>query len=231
MSEVLIPAAEEGIDASRQAFNPKAAFRSVAISIVINGVLPFALYKLLVPYFPSGSIMPLLYASAFPVLGLAVGFVRTRVIDAIACFALFGIFYSVISTLLAGEIRLAMIVASTQAFVIAGFFAISALIKKPIIFFIVRQFAAGNDVERRAQFTAVNVFDNWRTCTVASLVWAAGILGLGVVGVTLALTVAPATYLLVNNIVNTAVNVLLVLWTIRYVRSHLMAAGARMTKA
>jgi hypothetical protein len=231
MSEVLIPAAEEGVSQGAQAFNPRAALGSGALSIIINGVFPFAVYKILVPYFPSGSIMPLLYASAFPVLGLVVGFIRTRVIDTIACFALFGIVYSVVSTLLAGEIRLAMIVASTQAFVIAGFFAVSALIKKPVMFFIVRQFAAGNDAQRRAQFTAVNVFDNWRTCIVATLVWAVGIAGLGVVGVTLALTVPPATYLLVNNIVNTVVNVLLVVWTIRYVRSHLTAVGARMAKA
>ena len=55
--------------------------------------------------------------------------------------------------------------------------------------------------------------------------------GLGVVALTLAMTVPPATYLLVNNIVNTAVNVLLVVWTIRYVRSHLTAVGARMAQA
>jgi hypothetical protein len=231
MSEVLIPAAEEGVSQGAQAFNPRAALGSVALSIVINGVFPFVLYKILVPYFPSGSVMPLLYASAFPVLGLAIGYIRTRVIDAIACFALFGIVYSVLSTLLAGEIRLAMIVASTQAFVIAGFFAISALIKKPVMFFIVRQFAAGNDVQRRAGFTAVNVADNWRTCITATLVWAVGIAGLGVVGVTLALTVPPATYLLVNNIVNTVVNVALVVWTIRYVRPRLTAVGARMATA
>lgn len=231
MSEVLIPAAEAGVGDSAQAFNSKAALRSVAVSIVVNGVLPFALYKILVPYFPAGSIMPLLYASAFPVIGLAIGLIRTRVIDAIACFALFGIAYSVISTLLAGEIRLAMIVASTQAFLIAGFFAISALIGKPIMFFIVRQFAAGNDVERRAQFTAVNAFDKGRACFIATIVWALGIAGLGVVALTLAMTVPPATYLLVNNIVNTAVNVLLVVWTIRYVRSRLTAAGARMAEA
>jgi hypothetical protein len=231
MSEVLIPAAEEGVGAGAQAFNSKAALRSVAVSIVVNGVLPFALYKILVPDFPAGSIMPLLYASAFPLVGLSVGLIRTRAIDAIACFALFGIAYSVVSTLLAGEIRLAMIVASTQAFLIAGFFCISALVGKPIIFFIVRQLAAGNDVQRRAQFTAVNAADNGQTCFIATMVWAAGIAGLGVVALTLALTVPPATYLLVNNIVNTAVNVLLVIWTIRYVRSHLTAAGARMAQA
>jgi hypothetical protein len=231
MSEVLIPAAEEGVGANAQTFNSKAALRSIALSIVVNGVLPFALYKILVPYFAAGSIMPLLYASAFPIVGLAFGLIRTRVVDAIACFALFGIAYSVVSTLLAGEIRLAMIVASTQAFLIAAFFTVSALIGKPIIFFIVRQFAAGNDAQRRAQFTAVNVADKGRTCVVATIVWAVAIAGLGLVSITLALTVAPATYLLVNNIVNTGVNVLLVVWTIRYVRSNLTAVGERMAKA
>ncbi|HLJ52357.1 MAG TPA: VC0807 family protein [Rhizomicrobium sp.] len=231
MSEVLIPAAEEGVGPNAQTFNSKAALRSVGVSIVVNGVLPFALYKILVPYFAPGSIMPLLYASAFPIVGLAVGFIRTRVVDAIACFALFGIVYSVVSTLLAGEIRLAMIVASTQAFLIAAFFTVSALIGKPIIFFIVRQFATGNDPQRRTQFNAVNAADNGRTCFIATLVWAVAIAALGVVSITLALTVAPATYLLVNNIVNTAVNVLLVVWTIRYVRSHLTAVGTRMAQA
>jgi hypothetical protein len=231
MSEVLIPAAEAGVVGSAQAFNSKAALRSVALSIVVNGVLPFALYKVLVPYFVPGSIMPLLYASAFPVVGLTIGFIRTRAIDAIACFALFGIVYSVVSTLLAGEVRLAMIFGSTQAFLIAGLFLVSALVGKPIIFFIVRQFAAGNDLQRRSQFTAVNAADNGRTCFIATIVWSVAIAGLGVVALTLAMTVPPATYLLVNNIINTAVNVLLVIWTIRYVRAHLTAVGERLAAA
>lgn len=221
MSEVLVPAAEAGVPPGGQGFNPRQAMKSVGVSIIVNGVFPFALYKILVPYFPSGSIMPLLYASAFPLVGLTVGLIRTRMIDAIAVFALIGIVYSVGSTLIAGQVRLAMILGSTQAFFIALAFLISALIGKPIIFFIVRQFVTGNDPERRARFNMVNDADGGRTCTIATIVWSVGIVILGIVGLTLAMTLPPATYLLVNNIVNTTVNIVLVIWTIRFVRPRL----------
>src|SRR4051812_2720593 len=126
MTDVLAPAAEEGPSlAQAQTFDPKAVLGSVAISIIINGVLPFALYKILVPYFPSGSIMPLLYAGAFPIIGLGISLIRTRVVDVISIFALFGIAYSVATTVLAGQIRLAMILGSTQGFVIAAAFCVS----------------------------------------------------------------------------------------------------------
>ncbi len=231
MSEVLIPAAEEGIDANAQAFDPRTALRSVAISIVVNGVLPFALYKFLVPYFHSGSIMPLLYASAFPLIGLSVALIRTGSIDAIAIFALFGIVYTVGATLLAGEVRLAMIFGATQGFLIALAFFVSALIGRPIIYFIARQFFAGNDTGRRASFAALHIADGGRTFFIATMVWALGIAALGGAGLTLAMTLPPATYLLTNNIVNTAVNVLLVVWTIRFVRPRLTRVGERLASA
>ncbi len=226
MSEVLVPAAEEAVVGSAQAFDAKTAMRSVGLSIFVNGVLPFALYKILAPHFPAGSVVPLLYASAFPLLGLTFGFIRTRVVDAIAIFALFGIVYSVATMLLAGEVRLALILGSTQGFLIAGVFFVSALIRRPILFFMVRQFVAGNDLERRARFAAVDEADGGRTFFTATMVWAVGIMVLGATALGLALTLAPATYLLVNNIVNTAVNVILLVWTVRFVRGRLaLAAG------
>ena len=226
MSEVLVPAAEEAVLAREQAFDPKAAMRSVGISIFVNGVLPFLLYKILAPHFPSGSVMPLLYASIFPVIGLAVGFIRTRVIDAIAIFALFGIVYSVATLFLAGEVRLALVLGSTQGFLIAGVFLASALMRRPIMFFMVRQFVAGNSVERRSRFAAVDKADGGRTFFVATMVWSAGIALLGLIALGFALTLPPATYLLVNNIVNTAVNVILLVWTVRFVRLRLTLAAA-----
>jgi hypothetical protein len=226
MSEVLIPAAEEAVLASEQAFDPKTAMRSVGISIFVNGVLPFLLYKILAPHFASGSVMPLLYASVFPVVGLSVGFIRTRVVDAIAIFALFGIIYSVATMLLAGEVRLALILGSTQGFLISGVFFVSALIRRPILFFMVRQFVAGNDPARRVRFVAVDQADGGRTFFIATMVWSVGIALLGAIALGLALTLAPATYLLVNNIVNTAINVILLIWTIRFIRRRLALAAS-----
>lgn len=231
MSEVLIPAAENVVVASEQTFDPKSAMRSVGLSIFVNGVLPFLLYKILAPHFSSGSVMPLLYASVFPLIGLSVGFIRTRVVDVIAIFALFGIVYSVATMFLAGEVRLALILGSTQGFPISGVFFASVLIGRPILFYMVRQFVAGNDRSRREFFATVDKADGGRTFFVATMVWSFGIAMLGAIALGLALTLAPATYLLVNNIVNTAVNVVLVVWTVRFVRRRLKLATASVTSA
>ena len=51
------------------------------------------------------------------------------------------------------------------------------------------------------------------------------IAALGGIALTLAVLLPPATYLLVNNIVNTAVNIALLIWTIRFVRRRLTRAS------
>ena len=254
MTEVPLPALEAGVVDHGQRWDPKAAFKSVAVSLLVNGVCPFGLYKVLsggtlpafvwrvapeaalllqgigslLPHYPNGSIMPLLWASAFPVLGLLVGLVRTRAIDFIAVIALFSITYSVIATILAGEIRLAMILGATQGFVIAAIFGITALMGKPVLFFISRQFVAGNDPEARRRFAVVNEADRGRTFFIASMVWIVGILTMAVASIVLALLLEPATYLLLNNIINMVVNIALVVWSIRFTRPRLTKVAEEM---
>ena len=219
MSEVIDPAADAA--GAQAEYNLTAALKSVSLSILVNAVAPFALYKILVPYFPADSIVPLLYASAFPLLGLVFGLVRARAVDAIAAFALFGIAYSLATTLMAGDVHLALIIGATQGFVIAAFFFGSALAGQPILFFISRQFVAGNDPGRRAGYTAINALDGGRTFFLATMFWAVAIVLLTLVSLGLAFVMAPAPYILVNNIVNTGVNLVLVVVTFRFIRKRL----------
>jgi hypothetical protein len=226
LSDVSVPA--PGGATSTQGYEPKSALKSVALSLFINAVLPFVIYKVLEPHFPSGSVMPLLYASSFPVLDLAFGLIRKRSVDAIAVIALFGIAWSVSSVLFAGEIRLAMIYGATQGYVIAAVFFGSMLIGKPVLFFIFRQFAAGNDLDARVRFGVVNEKDGWRTIRIATVVWTVGILVLTTISLTLARLLPPATYILTNNVINIAVNIALVIWSIRFVRPRLTRVGMQM---
>jgi hypothetical protein len=219
MSEVIDPAAETA--AVQAGYDPKAALKSVTLSILVNAAAPFATYKILAPHFHANSIVPLLYASAFPILGLIAGLVRTRVIDAIAIFALFGIAYSLATTLLAGEVHLALILGATQGFIIAAVFLVSALIKRPILFFISRQFMAGNDPIARARFAAIHELDRGRTYYLVTMLWAGATFSLSLASICLALALTPATYILLNNILNTAVNLVLVVLTFRFVRRRL----------
>jgi hypothetical protein len=226
MTEILTPDTEQAAVATP--FQPKDAFRSVLFSIFINGVLPFAVYKLLVPYFPHGSILPLLCASVFPVIGLGVSLARTRTVDAIAIFAIFGLSWSIVSTLLAGEVHLALIWGTLQGFVIAAAFVGSALIGRPIMFYLVRQFMAGSDPVQREHFAALDKADGGRTFFIATMGWGVGILAQTGVSLVIAMTLEPATVLLLNNVVNTVANIAMLAWSIRFIRGRLTKVGEQM---
>jgi hypothetical protein len=206
---------------SGASFNPLHAMRSVGTSLFVNGVCPYLLYRVLQSHYPAGSVTPLVYASFIPLLGLAVGLVRTRTVDFIALFALFEISYNIVTALAATNVHWAIILRSSEGFFVAAFFFIFTVAGYPPIFYIARQFAAGTDPAKRQGFAAANAADKGRTFTLASLVWVAGLLVQATLNLALALTVTPANYLLIAQFLNITANVLLVVWTIRFTTRRL----------
>lgn len=202
-------------------FNPLHAARSIITSIVVNGVCPYLLYRVLQPHYPAGSVMPLVYASIFPLLGLGFGLIRTRAIDFIALLALFEISYNIATALVASNVHWAIILRSSEGYVVATIFLVSTLMGFPPIFYIARQFAAGGDPARRQVFAAVDAADKGRTFRIASLVWVVGISFQTSLNLALALAVTPANYLLFSQFVNVTMNVTMVAWTIRFTSRRL----------
>jgi hypothetical protein len=210
-------------------FNRNAAIASILLSLFINGVCPYLLYRYLAPHYPGGSLTPLVYASAFPLFGLILGYVRTRAIDFIALIALFEITFNVSAALLSSSIRYALIARAMQGLLTASIFLISAAIRRPIIFFLARQFATVGDPERVKRFNAVDALDEGRTFRIATLAWGFGLIAIAVVNTGLALTLSAAGYLLFSQFTGIAGNVALVIWTVRYTRARLerfIPAGA-----
>jgi hypothetical protein len=203
------------------AFNPLHAVRSIGASLFINGVCPYLLYRVLQPHYPAGSVVPLVYASIFPLSGLVLGHIRTRTLDFIAVFALFEISWNVATALAAANVHWAMILRSSEGFAVATAFLVFTLSGFPPIFYIARQFAAGSDPARRKVFAAVDAADKGRTFFLASMVWVVGVLIQTSLNITLALSVTPANYLLLAQFLNITINVLLVTWTIRFTSRRL----------
>lgn len=212
-----LPTVGEG----RAAYNPLHALRSVALSLFVNGVCPYLLYRYLQPHYPTGSVTPLVYASIFPLAGLALGLIRTRSIDFIAVIALFEISYNIVTALAASNVHWALILRASEGFLVASFFLVFTAMGHPPIFYIARQFYAGGNAARRQGFTSANAADKGRTFTLASLAWVAGILFQTSLNLTLAMTVTPANYLLLAQVVSITVNVLMVVWTIRFTTRRL----------
>jgi hypothetical protein len=210
-------------------FNRVAVIASVLLSLFINGVCPYLLYRYLAPHYPDESLTPLVYASAFPIFGLILGYVRTRAIDFIALIALFEITFNVSAALLLPSIRYALIARALQGLLTASIFLISVAIGRPIIFFIARQFATGGDPVRVERFNHVNMLDEGWTFRIATLAWGFGLIAIAVVNTGLALTLSAADYLLFSQFTGIAGNVALVIWSVRYTRHRLerfIPAGA-----
>jgi hypothetical protein len=202
-------------------FSPLHALRSIGLSIFINGVCPYLLYRVLAPHYPPGSVTPLVYASIFPILGLVLGHVRTRMIDYIAVIALFEISYNIVTALAAPNVHWAIILRSSEGFVVATVFLALALAGLPPIFYIARQFVGAGNPALREGFEAANALDRKRTFTIASLAWVVAILVQTSLNLTMALTVTPANYLLFAQLLNTTVNVAMVAWTLRFTTRRL----------
>ena len=235
MTDLQTETSELASAAAQNAFRPSQAFRSFGSSFLINGILPFLVYKYLEPKFPQGAVEPLLYASIFPVLGLVLGIVRKRMVDFIAVIALFEISLNIVAIFVTPSIKWALVARNVNGLITATAFLISALIGRPIIFYISRQFVTAGDPERVKGFNAVNAADRGRTFFIATMVWAVALYCLSALNATLAFTLEPATYLLVAQITSMTVNISLIVWSIRFSRArltpHVAAVIAQQTAA
>src|SRR5229473_1230077 len=62
-------------------FDRRGALKSLGLSLTINALCPFLLYRVLRSHFPANSVMALLYATIFPVIGLILSLVRKHTVD------------------------------------------------------------------------------------------------------------------------------------------------------
>jgi hypothetical protein len=211
------------LEQAQSGFQPLQALRTFGLSILINGAMPLGVYLLLSPEYPKNSVEPLLFASLFPVLGLIYGIVRKRMVDFIAVIALFEITLNVSAILIAPSIKWALVARSLNGLATATVFFISALIGRPIIYYISRQFVGAGNPARLSGFEAVNRADGGRTFRFLTFVWAFAIFSLSLLHAGFALELSTAGYLAAAPVTSWTMNIVLIVWTIRTARTRLLS--------
>jgi len=203
----------------------RGALKSLGLSLTINALCPFLLYRVLQSHFPANSMMPLLYATIFPVIGLIFSLVRKRTVDAIAIIATVGLALHIVITLLARNVGLALVIRSLDGALIGLVLVISALIGRPIILFVAKQIVAGGSSEAAASLNRVIENDGARTFFTITLVWGICLMAMSGLHVGLALRLAPAEFLLVSPVVGVLTIVALLAWTGRYLAARMHPIG------
>ena len=197
-------------------------FRNVGLSLVINAAIPFAVYRLSAPHYPAESVIPLLYATVVPALWLAFNTIRSRAVDAIAIIAICETVATIAVTLLAKNVGWALIARALQGSIVGLVFAFTAMIDRPVMYYISRQFTVGMNPERAEGFEHAYRLDKGRTFKIATYVWAIGLIVVSLISAMLAATLEHATYLLVAPVLGIGANIALVWWTIRFSMSRML---------
>ena len=212
------PPAAKAMHSSHRA----AALRGLARSVFINVVCAYVLYRLLVPHFPSASLVPLAVSGLLPLFGLTYGVVRQRSIDIIGLFAAEDIAVSLVALMLAHTPTSALVGRSLQNAVLGMMFLVSLLIQRPIMLYVARQFVTGNEASGRARFDQmVAQPDAKRTYRMMTLVWSVVLFAKSAVSVVIALTCSPGQYLVLSPVFAYGSDVLLVWWSFHYGYSKL----------
>lgn len=216
----LPPASLEPSQAPSQ-FNRGQALRSIGFSIFISAVCPYLIYRVLEPQFPPGSLTPLLISTVFPLLGIALGFAMRRMLDYIAVISLVEISISVLVTLVAANIELALVARALQGTLTGLFFLLTVAVRRPLIYYVSRQFVAAGSPAVLAGFESANQRDEGRTFRRLTLLWGIVTILVSLVNLTLAVSTTPANYLLIAPILSIGTNAVLAAWTVRYSTNRL----------
>jgi intracellular septation protein A len=191
--------------------------RGMLPSLLVNVVAPIAVYRLLESQ--GVAVVPALMATAVcPVVGILIGWVRTRRLDVIGGISLVFIVLGVATSFFSDDPLFFLIKESfiTGLFGLACFVSLVVL-PRPLLFYISRQFAAGDNPALAERFEGFWQYPQFRTMQRRiTLVWGVAYVVEALVRVVLALSVPIPVFLGVSPLMGMVVTVSLIAWTIAY---------------
>ncbi len=196
------------------------SLRSALPSLVVDGLLPFLTYVLLKAYAPGLSEVAILSVSAvFPVVNGLVTVARKRHVDIIGAVVLTGVAVSVVAILVGGDPKLLLIRESFVTGALGVVCLTSLAWPRPLLFYIGRQFSAGDDAAKLAQFDALWQYPGARrTFRIMTVVWAVGWTGEFLLRVLMVWTLSVAAVLAISPFVFNGITIGLIAWTLAYAR-------------
>jgi intracellular septation protein A len=221
MADMVMSARQES-----PAISPMRAMQGMVPMIVINGVLPFLLYRFLTGR--GVAAVPALCAGAiFPVASIAVEWVRTRRLAFVSALSLAFIVLSVAASLISGDTRFTLLKESAFTGLTGLVFLGSLVIGRPVMFAAGRQFATQGDPARMAAWDANWQFAGFRhVMRVMTVVWGVAYLVEALVRVGLVFILSTSAFLIVSQVMVYGATAALIVWTMRYGRRMQQRASA-----
>jgi hypothetical protein len=192
--------------------------RGMLPSLLLNAGAPFVAYQVLTGNGVS-TAQALTISAVFPVIGIGVGFIRTRTADIIGLVSLAFIVVGVVTSVISGDPRFILIKESLLTGVFGVVCLVSLLMPRPLMFYFGRQFAGAGDPARSAAFDSMWQYEGFRKVNRRmTLVWGVAYVLEALLRVALSFVLAIPVFLIVSPVLALAVTVGLISWTMAYAR-------------
>jgi hypothetical protein len=211
------------------AVRDRSRLKYLAVIVAFDIAGPLAAYALLRAAGLS-SVLALVLSGVFPALGVAVGFVRDRRLDAFGALVLAGIVVGSVLGLVTGSARLVLVEGSVPTAVFGLLCLGSLWSRKPLIFRLAVEFL-GADTPRGREFDGRWRYPEFRhAMRVITVLWGIGYLAEAAARVVIAETLATGPALAASKAMPYAAGAVLAAWTYSYGqrarRRREQAAGA-----
>ncbi len=217
---------DDGQRSGSQATSRRLIGRQLRITLLLNFVAPFVLYKLLSPHM--STLHALLIVAVVPGLDSAFSFVRHRRLDSFGVFVFVGLLLGAAIVAVGGSPRFilareSLLIGATGLALVLSL----VVLPRPLMWYLLAPFDAGNDEEGRARLRT-----DWeghrevrRSWWMLTLVFGTGALLEAAINTYLAFAIPIAIYLVVSQVVRYAIAAGLLLWLVVYVRRFRQATG------
>lgn len=206
--------------ANTHAFSFRTALRRLLPRLLINGVLPFILYRVIRSSFPTSDLVALSIAAVPALLQTVITFVRKRRIDLLGALVVGGFALGIAVVLLTGNARFLLIRESLFHAALGIVCLVSLLFPKPLLFVAYRYVLTGGGSLDRA-----GIDELWHYATIRSTfriltgVVGAVLVVLMALRVFLVFFLSISTFLAIAPFIFIGPDALLAIWIVRSIRA------------
>ena len=202
------------------AINPEPAggfsFKQMLPTLVIDVAMPIVAFNLLIRYGVS-TLWALLAGGLFPAINNLRVWARSRRLEPLGIIVMTFLVIGTAASLISGSVFFALI---KESFLTAtfGFICLGSLLAdKPLMFYINRQFVAGDDPVRLEWWNGLWQYPNFRAAQrLVTAVWGIAYLVEALLRVGFALALPPAQVVAISPVMAFGMMIVLIAWTRRY---------------
>jgi intracellular septation protein A len=198
------------------AAEPRFSFLQMIPTLLFDVAMPVVIFNLLTHYRVS-ILWALVAGGLSPALNNLRVWVQSRRLEPLGIIVVSLLATGAAASLISGSVFFALIKDSFLTATFGGICLVSLLTKRPLLFYVVRQFVAGDDPARIAWWNGLWEFPHFRrSMRLVTATWGIVYIAEALTRVGLALKLPPAEVVSISPVMSFGALILLIMWTRRY---------------